>query len=171
MASNTQTNLVYQKPTVLQVVPSLISGGVERGTIDLTKHLIKEGYRAIVVSSGGPLVRDLLECGAEHIKLKVSSKNPFRIWKNIAAIAKIIQDNDVKIVHARSRAPAWSSYYAAKRTNVKFVTTFHGIYNFSTKLKKIYNSIMVSGERIIAVSNFVNSIWCNIIMQTNLLLE
>jgi glycosyltransferase involved in cell wall biosynthesis len=155
MASKNQTNLVYQKPTILQVVPSLIAGGVERGTIDLTKHLINNGYRAIVISSGGPLVQNIIECGAEHIQLKVSSKNPFRIWRNISAIAKIIEDNDVKIVHARSRAPAWSSYYAAKRTNVKFITTFHGIYNFSTKLKKIYNSIMISGERIIAVSDFV----------------
>lgn len=143
------------KKTILQVVPTLIAGGVERGTIEIANAIIHNGDRSLVISAGGPLISKIHDVGAEHFKMNVATKNPISMYANIDNIAKIIQDESVDIVHARSRAPAWSSYYAAKKTGVKFMTTFHGIYNFGCGLKKYYNSIMVRGERVIAVSNFV----------------
>ena len=143
------------KKTVLQVVPSLVSGGVERGTLDVAKTLVDNGYRSMVISSGGALVPNLVASGSEHIKMRVASKNPFTIYRNYKTMVDIINSNEVDLIHARSRAPAWSAYKAAKTTGARFITTFHGIYNFSTPLKKLYNSIMAKGERVIAVSNFV----------------
>ena len=107
----------YQKKTILQVLPSLISGGVERGTIEVAKKLYEKNYEAIVVSSGGPLVEQLKSLQIIHISLDVSSKNPLTIWKNVFLLKKIIQEYKVDIVHARSRAPAWSCYFAAKSAN------------------------------------------------------
>jgi glycosyltransferase involved in cell wall biosynthesis len=143
------------KKTILQVVPTLIAGGVERGTIEIAKAIVDNGDRSIVVSAGGPLISKIYDLGAEHFKMNIASKNPVSMYCNIDNLSKIIQEESVDIIHARSRAPAWSAYYAAKKTNKRFVTTFHGIYNFGCGLKKYYNSIMVSGERVIAVSNFV----------------
>jgi glycosyltransferase involved in cell wall biosynthesis len=145
----------YQKKTILQVVPALISGGVERGTIEIAKYIVDAGHNSIVISAGGPLVESLIENGSEHIELNVASKNPFMIWRNACKIANIIRNKNVNIVHARSRAPAWSCYMAAKKTNIKLITTFHGIYNFKNFIKKFYNSVMTEGVRVIAVSNFV----------------
>ena len=145
----------YHKKTILQVVPALISGGVERGTLEIAKKIAESGNISIVVSSGGPLVDCLIEDGSQHIEMNVASKNPFTIWSNAGKIAKIIREYNVDIVHARSRAPAWSCYFAAKSTGIKLITTFHGIYNFKTQIKKYYNSVMARGAQIIAVSNFV----------------
>ena len=150
-----EANKHKSKKTILQVVPTLIAGGVERGTIEIAKAIIDSGDRSIVVSAGGPLIAKIHDVGAEHFKMNVATKNPISMYCNIDNLAKIIQEESVDIVHARSRAPAWSAYYAAKRTGAKFMTTFHGVYNFSCGFKKYYNSIMVSGERVIAVSNFV----------------
>lgn len=141
--------------TVMQVLPALGNGGVERGTIDLTDALVTAGHRAIVVSSGGPRVAEVERLGGEHITLPVDRKNPYKMWRNIGALQQIIADNDVDIVHARSRVPAWSSLYAARRAGCTFVTTFHGTYNFGNLLKKAYNSVMARGDRVIAVSEFI----------------
>ncbi|MES2214697.1 MAG: glycosyltransferase family 4 protein [Pseudomonadota bacterium] len=130
-------------------------GGVERGTIDIVKTLVDHNCNSIVASSGGPLVKQVLSAGGAHIKLKMATKNPWTIWRNSKALVEIIKENKVDIVHARSRAPGWSSYLAAKETDARFITTFHGIYNFSTEVKKYYNSVMTKGQRVIAVSNFV----------------
>ncbi len=143
------------KKTILQVVPSLFSGGVERGTLDVAKALVDNDYRSLVVSSGGGLVANLTAGGSEHIKMKVASKNPVTIYRNYKTMVELIKEQEVDLIHARSRAPAWSAYQASKTTGARFITTFHGIYNFSTPLKKLYNSVMVKGERVIAVSNFV----------------
>jgi glycosyltransferase involved in cell wall biosynthesis len=143
--------------TVLQVVPSLVTGGVERGTVDIAKTLVDNNFNSIVSSSGGPLVQQILAAGGKHIKLRVATKHPFMIWRNSRALENIIREFNVDIIHARSRAPGWSSYIASKNTNARFITTFHGIYNFSTKLKKYYNSVMTRGERVIAVSHFVKN--------------
>ena len=143
------------KKTIMQVVPTLIAGGVERGTIEIANAIIQNGDRSIVISAGGPLISKIHDVGAEHFKMNVATKNPVSMYCNIDNIAQIIKDESVDIVHARSRAPAWSAYYAAKKTGAKFMTTFHGVYNFSCGFKKYYNSIMVRGERIIAVSHFV----------------
>lgn len=141
--------------TIIQALPSLISGGVERGTIEIAKFLIKNNFNSIVLSSGGPMVRELQDNSSKHITLNVDSKNPICIYNNIARIAQIIKDNKIDIIHARSRAPAWSCYYAAKKTATKFITTVHGIYSTDNFIKRLYNSVMTKGDRVIAVSNFV----------------
>lgn len=153
---STEPNGMAAKPlTVLQVLPSLVTGGVERGAVDIAAALVAEGERGIVVSSGGPMTHDLTRAGAEHITLPVDSKNPFVIRKNIDRLAQIIRDNNVDIVHARSRAPAWSAFYAARKTGARFITTFHGTYNLGLPFKKLYNSIMTRGDRVIAISEFI----------------
>lgn len=143
-----------RRPTVLQVLPEMKAGGVERGTIEIAGALTRNGYRALVASEGGPLVKKLAYAGAEHIELPLASKNPFRIWANIGLLESVIREYGVDIIHARSRAPAWSAYYAARRTKIPFVTTFHGIYNIQNRFKRLYNSIMTRGDVVIAISEF-----------------
>ncbi|MBL4721338.1 MAG: glycosyltransferase family 4 protein, partial [Alphaproteobacteria bacterium] len=147
--------LASQAPCVLQVLPSLVTGGVERGSVDIAAALVAQGGRAIVVSSGGPMAHDVTRVGGEHITLPVHSKNPFVIRKNIGRLAKIVRSRNVDILHARSRAPAWSAYYAARKTGAGFVTTFHGTYNLGPPLKKFYNSIMTRGDKVIAISEHI----------------
>jgi glycosyltransferase involved in cell wall biosynthesis len=145
----------YHKKTILQVVPALISGGVERGTLEIAKKIVDSGNNSIVISAGGPLVKLLEKHGSKHIIMNVASKNPIIIWCNAKKITAIIRKLDVDIIHARSRAPAWSCYISAKSTGIKLITTFHGIYNFKSRIKKFYNSVMTEGHKVIAVSNFV----------------
>ncbi len=142
-------------PVILQILPELNSGGVERGTLEIAKAIVEAGGKALVVSSGGRLEERLKASGAIHITLPVASKNPFRIWRNIAALKDIIREHKVHLVHARSRAPAWSAYFAAKQCRVPFVTTFHGTYGVKGLGKKKYNEVMVYGQKIIAVSNHI----------------
>ncbi len=142
--------------TVLQIVPNLISGGVERGTVDVASALVQTGWRALVVSAGGPMVRELERAGAEHIKLPLATKNPFAMRKNVDALVDVIRAQGVDLVHARSRAPAWSAREAAKLTHVPFMTTFHGVYGLGPfGVKKLYNRVMADGVLIIAVSEFI----------------
>ena len=142
-------------PCVLQVLPRLETGGVERGAVDMAAALVQAGWRAVVVSAGGVMVREVERSGATHVTLPVDSKNPLVIYRNIARLTEIIRRHGVDIVHARSRAPAWSARSAARRTGTPFITTFHGTYNFGTPLKRWYNSIMTRGERVIAISEFI----------------
>lgn len=153
------TNMLDQtkKLKILQVLPSLVSGGVERGTLDLCRYLIQQGHDAWVASSGGPLVEDLENLGAKHIHLNVHSKNPITIWKNSQALFQLIQAQQFDLVHARSRAPAWSCYWACKKSDTPFVTTFHGQYGHQNNLKRLYNSVMLKGDACIAVSQFIQS--------------
>ncbi|OAN46082.1 glycosyltransferase family 4 protein [Magnetospirillum moscoviense] len=145
-----------RQPTVLQVLPALVTGGVERGTVDVAAALAQAGWRSIVASTGGPMVRELIRAGAEHIELPLASKNPLVIRKNTERLIHLIEDKGVDLVHARSRAPAWSAYGAAQRTNAHFVTTFHGTYNLGWfGLKQKYNAVMTKGERVIAISEFI----------------
>jgi glycosyltransferase involved in cell wall biosynthesis len=116
-------------PVVLQVLPRLESGGVERGTVDIAQALVAAGWGAVVVSSGGPMVHELERVGATHVTLPVDAKNPIVIRRNIRRLAEVIERHRVDLVHARSRAPAWSAFYAARRAGRPFVTTFHGVYN------------------------------------------
>lgn len=143
------------KYSVLQVLPELESGGVERGTIDIAKAIVDSGNKAYVCSNGGKLVKRLEEVGAQHIKLPVHSKNPITIILNIFRLKRLIKALDIDIVHARSRAPAWSSFFACRLTKTKFITTFHGAYESSHTLKRFYNSVMLRGNIVIAVSNFI----------------
>lgn len=142
-------------PAVMQVLPRLETGGVERGTIDITSALTAANRRAIVVSAGGSMVRAIKRAGGLHITLPVDSKNPVIMHNNISALTKIITHYNVGLVHARSRAPAWSARSAAERTGVPFVTTFHGTYNYGNPVKKAYNAIMTKGDRVIAISDFI----------------
>lgn len=145
------------KKVILQILPRLESGGVERGTVDITKGLVKKGFTVIVVSEGGRLAYQVDAAGGKHITMPVASKNPFRMWLNIFKIRKLIRKYDVDLVHARSRAPAWSAYFACKNTKAKFMTTFHGTYSLKGLGKKWYNSIMTKGERVIAISEFIKT--------------
>ncbi len=142
-------------PGILQLLPSLVTGGVERGTVDVARTLAEEGWRPIVASAGGPMVRELTRAGVSHLELPVDSKNPIVMRANVERIARIIHDNQVDIVHARSRAPAWSALVACRRTGTRFVTTFHGTYDTGLPLKRMYNSVMARGQRIIAISDFI----------------
>jgi glycosyltransferase involved in cell wall biosynthesis len=142
--------------TVLQVLPALgEQGGVERGTVDVAAAIAAAGGRAIVASAGGARVPTLARVQAEHVTISANSKNPLMIFRNSRRLANLIRRERVDLVHARSRAPAWSAFAAAERCGVPFVTTFHGTYGTSGPLKLRYNSIMARGERVIAISNFI----------------
>ena len=143
---------------VLQVLPAMQGGGVERGTIEIASAMQKKHIENMVVSAGGRLVPELKKLGVSHVSLDVGSKNPFKWLKNIRALRKIIQDEKITIVHARSRIPAWIVHFALKKCpNVKFLTTFHGKYGTKPAWFKIpYNKIMVSGDLVISISNFIS---------------
>jgi glycosyltransferase involved in cell wall biosynthesis len=142
-------------PAVLQIVPRLVSGGAERGTVELAAGLVARGWTSYVTSEGGPLERDLARAGATHLSLPVATKNPFVIHRNARRLQHLIRRLGIDIVHARSRAPAWSGWSAARATGRHFVTTFHNAYKGGGRLKRRYNSIMARGERVIAISDFV----------------
>lgn len=142
-------------PTVLQVLPALATGGVERGTVDMAWALIDSGWRAIVASSGGMMVREVERAGARHATLPLDSRNPLAIRANAARLAELIREAGVDLVHARSRAPAWSAWLAAQRTGVPFITTFHAPYDLGFPFKRRYNAVMARGARIIAISEFI----------------
>jgi glycosyltransferase involved in cell wall biosynthesis len=142
-------------PAVLQVVPSLDSGGVERGTVEIATALAAAGWTAYVASAGGTMERELARAGIAHIHLPLASKNPLTIRRNVGALARVIREHQIDIVHARSRAPAWSAWKAAKKTRRRFVTTFHNAYDTGAPFKHWYNSVMARGERVIAISEFV----------------
>ena len=142
---------------VLQVIPKLGYGGAETGCYDIAHYLPENNCQSFIVTSGGELVKFINKEKVKLIRLPVHSKNPLLIFLNSIFLAAIILFFNISIVHARSRAPAWSCWLATKITNRKFVTTFHGTYNFSGKLKKFYNSVMVRSDLIIAGSNFIFS--------------
>jgi glycosyltransferase involved in cell wall biosynthesis len=142
-------------PAVLQVVPRLVTGGVERGTVDLAAALVARGWGSVVASEGGPMVYELERAGARHVILPLASKNPLTIRANIARLEALIAREGIDIVHARSRAPAWSAVAASRRAGVHFVTTFHNAYGAANWMKRRYNAVMARGERIIAISEFV----------------
>ena len=142
-------------PVVMQIIPSLGAGGAEQGCIDVAAELVKSGAKSIVVSHSGHRIPEILRGGSIHIDLPVHSKNPFVMWRNISRLRKIIKDHDVDIVHARSRAPAWSAWKSVEGTKARFMTTCHAPFNISGDVKKFYNSSIARGERVIAISNYV----------------
>ena len=146
---------------MLQVLPSLSTGGVERGTVDIARAIVNAGGKALVASSGGDMTRELQRAGATHFELPVHSKNPITLGLNIGRLVSLIRENHVGIIHARSRAPAWSSYYAARRMKIPFITTFHGNYSDGNRLKHFYNSIMSKGDKVIAISDFISDLVIN----------
>ena len=144
-----------ETPVILQVLPRLESGGVERGTIEITDAIKKAGMKPLVASHGGALIPHINHAGGTHFSIPLDRKNPFIIRQNSWKLYRLIKEHNVSLVHARSRAPAWAAYYAARSAGIPFMTTFHGIYGMEGFGKKKYNSVMVKGERVIAVSQFV----------------
>ena len=146
-----------KKIKVLQVIPKLGYGGAETGCYDLAHYLPEKKCKSFIITSGGPLLKFINKKKVKVFRLPVQSKNPIVIVFNFLAILLIIVLFNINIVHARSRAPAWSCLMATKITRKKFVTTFHGTYNFKNKIKKFYNSVMVRSNLVIAGSNFIFS--------------
>ena len=145
------------KLKVLQVIPKLGYGGAETGCYDLAHYLTENNCSSYIVTSGGELLKFVDQKKVKLIKLPVHSKNPILIFFNSIALIFIILFHNISIVHARSRAPAWACFFATKITRRKFVTTFHGTYNFKNSIKKFYNSVMVRSNLVIAGSNFIFS--------------
>ncbi len=150
-------NLDIKNYSVLQVLPHLNSGGLVSGAVEISKALQKAGMNSFVASEGGRREREITREGAKVIKLSLESKNPLTIILNSYKLSKIIKKYKINIIHARSRAPAWSAYFAAKKMGIPFVTTFHGTYTIKNIFKNKYNSVMVRGDRVIAISKFINN--------------
>ena len=146
------------KPVVLQVLPELNHGGVEVGTVEIASGLQAAGIKNFVASSGGRMAYELQKLKVKHFELPLKTKNPIKLWLNARRLAQIIKDNGINIVHARSRAPAWSAYWAAKKTGAVFLTTFHGSYGLGPLgIKKIYNRVMTYGKLVIAISTHIKN--------------
>ncbi len=145
-----------KKPIVLQVLPELNQGGVELGTIQIAEALKIADIENYVASEGGRMEYQLERLGVEHLTLPLKSKNPLTIIRNAYKLADFIKKRGINIVHARSRAPAWSAYIAAKKTGAHYITTFHGTYGLGPLgIKKIYNRIMTIGEKVIVISSHI----------------
>ncbi len=140
--------------TILQIVPDLQSGGAERATVDVAEALSRVGARCLVASRGGRMVSELQSKGGVWAPFPAATKNPFAMALNSVRLARIIRDEGVDIVHARSRAPAWVAYYAARQTGAKLVTTYHSAYSGASAIKQRYNAIMSAGDAVIAISEF-----------------
>ena len=144
-------------PTIMQVLPALNSGGVERGTIEISKALVSSGWKSVVLSNGGSMVDELMDSGGVHVNLDIGSKNPLNWPNNYLRLKEAVYQYDVSLIHARSRMPAWLSLNVAKSTDIPFMTTFHGRHNDTNVLKKFYNSVMTRGQRTIAISKYMAS--------------
>ena len=145
------------KLKVLQVIPKLGYGGAETGCFDIAHYLFENNCSSFLITNGGPLTKFINKKKVKYIRLPVKSKNPIIMLLNTILISVIVIFYNIDIIHARSRAPAWSCFLASKITRKKFVTTFHGTYNFKSKIKKFYNSVMLRSDLVIAGSNFIFS--------------
>lgn len=143
-----------ENPVILQVLPALESGGVERGTVQISQSLQASGFHSLVASSGGRMVHEIERAGGIHFDIPLNLKNPMHLVSNADRIATLINKFNVDIVHARSRGPAWSALSAVRRTGKYFVTTFHSTYGHNW-LKHWYNAVMAKGDRVIAISEYV----------------
>jgi glycosyltransferase involved in cell wall biosynthesis len=143
-----------KRPTILQIIPELDTGGAELSTIEIADAVVAAGGRCIVLTEGGRLVQRLRDTGAEVQFFPAAAKNPIRLLWNARRIAGIVRRDGVDLVHARSRAPAWSAYIAARQCGVPFVTTYHGAYSERSDVKRLYNSVMARGDAVIANSHY-----------------
>jgi glycosyltransferase involved in cell wall biosynthesis len=146
--------LADKRPTILQIIPELDTGGAELSAVEIAGAIVRAGGRALVLSEGGRLAPRISAAGGEFIPFAAATKNPARLLWNARLIRRMIADEGVDLVHARSRAPAWSAMIAARRAGVPFVTTYHGAYNERTRLKRAYNAIMAKGDVVIANSQY-----------------
>lgn len=143
------------RPTILQIIPRLDTGGAERSAVEIAQAVVRAGGRALVLAEpGGRLASDAAVAGAEVLPFPAAAKNPLRMLANARAMVRLIAEERVDLVHARSRAPAWSALLAARRAGVPFVTTYHGAYGETNALKRLYNSVMARGDVVIANSRF-----------------
>ncbi len=138
----------------MQIIPDLHSGGAERSAVDVAEALAKAGARCLIASRGGRLVGELQSKGGVWLPFPAATKNPFAMALNSVRLARVLRDEGVEIVHARSRAPAWVAYYAARQARARFVTTYHSAYSGSSPIKLRYNAIMAAGDAVIANSRF-----------------
>ncbi len=141
-------------PAILQIIPALDTGGAERTAIDVAGALVAAGFSALIASEGGRMEDELAAAGGELIRMNAAAKAPHTIIANAYALRALIRSRNVKLIHARSRAPAWSALLAARMAHVPFVTTYHGIYNASNALKRFYNSVMLRSDAVIANSQW-----------------
>lgn len=146
--------LSQSSPTILQVIPQLDTGGAERTVVEVADAIVRAGGRALVICQLGRMIAEAREVGAEIIAFPAKTKNPARILWNARTIAALVEREHVDIIHARSRAPAWSAYLAARQTGVAFVTTYHGAYSEIGRIKKLYNGVMARSDVVIANSNY-----------------
>ena len=142
------------KVTILQVVPRLETGGSEQAAVEITEALVRAGGAALVATEGGRMASEVTRAGGEIIPLPVASKNPLTILANARWLADLVEARDVSLLHARSRAPAWSALLAARRTKRPLVTTYHGAYDSRAPLKTLYSSVMARGDLVIANSRY-----------------
>ena len=147
-----KSNLNYKNKRILQIIPNMEIGGAERTVLEITSFLKDTNFSSLVLTSGGKLIDDLEKANIEVIKLKIDKKNPYSIIKNFFLFIKIFREKKINIVHVRSRAPAWSAIFAAKKLGIPVLTTWHGHVSNSSFIKKIYNSIMLKGDAVIANS-------------------
>jgi glycosyltransferase involved in cell wall biosynthesis len=143
-----------RRPTILQIIPKLDGGGAERTVVEVCAALTRAGSRALVAAEDGRMATDVRAAGGEIFTLPMASKNPLQIVANARRLIQLIQAEHIDLLHARSRAPAWSALIAARRTGLPFVTTFHGAYSERGRVKRLYNSVMARADRIIANSHF-----------------
>jgi glycosyltransferase involved in cell wall biosynthesis len=144
------------RPTILQIIPRLDTGGAERTTIEMTQAITAAGGRALVVTEGGRMVPQVTEAGGEIITFNAGTKNPLSMLINARRLQKLVEREQVDLLHARSRAPAWTALWAARLSGRPFVTTYHGAYNEKGALKRTYNSVMARGDVVIANSHYTS---------------
>ncbi len=144
--------------TILQVLPKLDTGGAERVVVEICEAIQNCGHKALIAAEKGALSKAAQRTGAELIHLPLATKSPFTIRRNAKRLEKLIRERGVKLVHAHSRAPAWSALWATNATHTPFVTTYHGTYSEKSPLKRRYNSVMAQGDRVIAVSAFIGEL-------------
>jgi glycosyltransferase involved in cell wall biosynthesis len=147
-----------KRPTILQIVPELDTGGAELSAVEIAGAIVRAGGRAIVLTQGGRLADRVTEAGGELVDFPAATKNPARIWLNGNAIANIVTREGVDLIHARSRAPAWSARFAARATRKPFVTTYHGAYGEKNAMKRVYNRVMADGDIVIANSKYTRDL-------------
>ncbi|MEZ5925969.1 MAG: glycosyltransferase family 4 protein [Hyphomicrobiaceae bacterium] len=141
-------------PTILQIIPELDTGGAEISTLEIVEALTAAGAKALVATEGGRLAGEVERLGGELVPFPAATKNPVKMWANAGKLARLVRQRGIALLHARSRAPAWSALVAARRTNVPFVTTYHGAYGGQSRLKNAYNGVMARADLVIANSGF-----------------
>lgn len=146
------------RPVIVQILPALVQGGVERGTVEMAQAIENAGGRAVVISAGGPLERHILRCGATHHTLSVNVKNPLKWWAVRRKLKQVLQNEGADIVHVRSRVPAWIALPVAWNLRIPTVSTVHGRFKTNSIFKRIYNGKIVKADHVIAISRYIKKL-------------